>query len=216
MKKILNKLPDENTDDAMKLMPHSRHYHRYFEGYRESLIIDENGRKRIKRQYIGRYYERKCSDRQWIFVKLLYFALALGAVVLFSWSGLQSLPCGRVFAVELSTAASVFSLFAEIIVTLTCLTKKRKMDVHDYKSAFAKVKTISLLASLCMAVNGISIMACTVMIGSGERIPSYLAAAAALSAAALLMVQHILEARATYIVTQAKHNITLNDNIIEA
>lgn len=206
----------DSTDDIFELMPHSRHYHRYFEGYRETLEQDETGKRRIIRQYVGTYYKRDCTRVQWTLIKLLYLLLSATSAVLFSLGEIRKLPCSGLPYVELSCAVASFSLFVLLITVLTCLTKRQRMDIHDYKSAFVRLRQLSLITFFCMlaAACGFFLAAVDGIGGAGDG--TLAAGMEVLLAALSMLTLFLLEKRASYIQEKQDLGESLNDTIIEA
>ena len=211
----LSESAEEREKKDMKLMPHSKHYHRYFEDYSERLVADENGKRHIERKYVGKYYSRNCSELGWLLIKAGYSLLIMTAAVLFSWGSMQDVPANKLQIVAMCNAVSTLSGFALVVVAVICLTKKQKMDVHDYRSGFKRLKLFCLVTSVCMAVNGGAILlaAATETVERSEN--SFAAGLTILLAAVLLFVVFCLEKQAHYTVEAAANDTTLDDFVIQ-
>ena len=63
--------------EADRFMQHSRYYHRRFEGFMEQMVTGEDGRRRIRRVYVGDYFSQDMPDRRRVLTRILYAGLWL-------------------------------------------------------------------------------------------------------------------------------------------
>lgn len=112
---------------------HSNTYHKFFEGYTETKTENSKGKHgHIVREYTGRGYVLKCSDREWILRKILYAFLAAASCVCFVFSQLRTAASanakGAVFIGVVVLAAFAF-LFYELI---SFLMTGRLLTIDDF------------------------------------------------------------------------------------
>jgi hypothetical protein len=132
---------------------HSRAYHRYFEGWRERMAEDGNGKARIVREYYGDWYE--CGRGG--LGKLLYAVLFVAASVLFG--------CCAVNARAANTPAMVFAQLLDIIALLyfgvsvaLYITAKRRQTIGEWRSSSEGIRKSSLASAIALAVSSAAML----------------------------------------------------------
>ena len=189
---------------AVAEQKHSRSYHRYFEDYAESQVLDENGRVIIRRVYVGRYYRVKLSDRSLRRQKLLFVLLYLLAAVLFLWAG-STLRVSAVGAAAVFTAAALIALLWLAVPVFRRLTAPREMEVRAWRESAEQLRHVSLGAAVCLLA--CAVVTCGVCAASpdhsmAEAVPGLILY---VLSGGLALAIHLLERRTEYEILPPKH-----------
>lgn len=124
---------------------HSRSYHSYFEGYEERVVIDNKGRKKIERNYVGKSYMRDVSDKMNIFIKIAYwfiFALILASFVLIIT---RNIGANKVWWSIIGEASAIIFLVVLLIAIIDNCIAKRKMRIYDFRVTHKRIILISTI-----------------------------------------------------------------------
>lgn len=133
-------------------------YERFYAGFSEQEITDENGKTQLHREYIGNFYARKCTDEKlrthrarcvvcYVFCVCLYLLCAMQDVVY------NSLPLTGLL--EGSTLVALFFLLFPLYYHIF---GARRMIERVYRDASKRYRQLSLAASVCAFATAISIL----------------------------------------------------------
>lgn len=142
---------ERNNDSAETGFRHSDSYHRFFRGYTEIRRVKPNGRIGVERYYTQPWIVNAASDRVYWLNRLMYVSLVLLSVTAYIWAMCLPLDSNRAWFVALPGVAAVLLLFLLGVVVLNYLVMRRKMTLWDFETSTKRLKTVSLLASGCMA-----------------------------------------------------------------
>lgn len=156
----------DNLGDSIskgQLKPHtqfkpyvSQGYHRFFEGYRESLVMKPDGTgTMIKRIYTGPIYREQISGYGWVLKKIALLLLFLSACSLFIAAAGPSTMANRTGYVTIMEAISVGFFFWMAIGIIWKLLSIRNMEIFQWRSSHLRLIRASKYASIpliCCAV----------------------------------------------------------------
>lgn len=199
-------------EDGLSHGYHSRAYHRHFEGYRETEIIDAKGRTRIKRDYVGEWYSQDLTCGKRIALKITLAALWALTAAVFLFTASRTTRANASWYVTISEFGVVAGFLWTIVSLVLYLTAPEKMTIGDYRSASKGV----LRGSLCIAGFSLLTMLLTALhalLGSGTWTGELLCCVGFLTATALAVFMNRLEANVPYIRTSSTE-APLEDSVI--
>lgn len=118
----------------------SRAYRRYFQDYVEIPAVQSDGKVKIQRTYVGKYYQQEIPVWKRIIVRIGYIALMATAFGLYFRSGLADLPCNRVWYVTLFQAISVSCMIYAIVGLGEYLVSFGRLTIGEYRSVTKKMR----------------------------------------------------------------------------
>jgi hypothetical protein len=199
LKEKFDKMIDDATYtekiNSMDSRAHSRAYHRYFAGYTETKIVQEDGKTVIERVYTGTYYKRQLEGKNMLILKLAYLALAIAAAVLFAVNALKRVELNFQWYIALLETMAVVAIFWELIASVNYLISPETMTRYEFKISSCSIKratafAAAVLSALCVVSIVFEIL--TSCASDGEHI-AY--AARYLVAALCSLTVNILESR---------------------
>lgn len=113
---------------------HSRSYHNYFEDFEECEVLDEYGKSKIQRTYIGVWYTLDLSRAKNVLLLLGYSLLFLAAVFCFFYACSRSIPSNTQWLIILFEVVSLICLVWMVVSIFNYLTRPKKMTVYYFKS----------------------------------------------------------------------------------
>lgn len=150
---------EEEDRFSQKRSYHSGAYHRFFEGYSEIPIVNEDGKvSKIKRVYTGKLYLQRLDKPHRIAAKIEYPLLVILAGVLFFSAVTMKVPCNYIWWVSAVQACVFPSLLWLVTSVITYLLAKGEMKISEYRSGsrhllYAAVLCAGFtLASVCLAI----------------------------------------------------------------
>lgn len=126
---------------------HSLAYHRFFEDYTEK-IVEENGKIKIKRVYMGDFYQEACSGREKTLRKIVEILLYLLAVAAYIFGATRKTHMNAEWFVAVSQAITLLGLFWFLFPFLCSIKAKEKLTLQEYRDESVLPKTISLVITL--------------------------------------------------------------------
>lgn len=165
---------------------HSKAYHRFFEGYSESRVPKSNGKGyKIQRVYTGDYYRQNLIKSQRILLRLMYLALFLTIIYLFTSSAIIPLANNTTWYVVLAQAICIPFLFWILISFFSYLPSPKDMTIHDYRSSSISLKKATMGTSIGL---GLTVLATLffILLNPAEDLQLELVSAAKYLAAALI------------------------------
>jgi archaellum biogenesis protein FlaJ (TadC family) len=153
----------KDSENRRKNTPHSKAYHRFFEGYSEVTVPKAEGKgTRIERIYTGDYYRQDLTNLQRILIRLLYVTLFLCAAYLYISSAIVPLAINSTWYLVLPQAVSLPFLFWIIIAFFYYLPAKRDMVIADYRRSSLSLQKATRGAAIAL---GITALATLIYIG---------------------------------------------------
>ncbi|MCC8064662.1 MAG: hypothetical protein LIO78_05450 [Clostridiales bacterium] len=137
---------------------HSSRYHDFFDGYTEVRVAKPNGGYRIERYYTAPWMTPQLSQRERVELRLLYWCLYLGALLLYGWSMCQrvgSNTCPYVAAPGLVTVVPLLLLLFRLIAYTA---GKEKLTKYDYKHLSKGVRWWSFLTGCGLTLTAITVL----------------------------------------------------------
>lgn len=139
-------------------MVHSQQYHRHFEDYMEIVRMDENGKRRIERVYVGQYYSLDAQPKKTTQLKLSYVLLYIAALFFFFLGNSITCLSGLNKLVQLPVFAGTILLLYYGIVILRYVTRPKEMTVWEYKSGPLRILSIGKCFVAAVALKVIATM----------------------------------------------------------
>lgn len=134
---------------------HSYFYHKFFEGYSEYYVRDDEGKNRLRREYTSIGYLPDISGKRFLAHKFLYWGLFIIAGFIFVYSALilgGSKSDSDWYAV-ISQSLALFSMLI-LLWSLICFTMcSGVLTIHDFKSGPLAVRNNSLIVAVLMAIS---------------------------------------------------------------
>ncbi len=199
------KLRRKAEEDRDENVFHSRAYHRFFEGYRETRVLDSKGRTKIVREYAGTWYVQDVSRVLYVGVRLLYVFLFVGILLLFAGAALTQGGSGSALYVVLPEIVSICFFFRLFYVLTVCyLFVPGKMTVDDYRTSSLALEKSSAwcAAALFAAGAGTGIY---LLLHGDKTGTAVLAGLLFLAAAALSLLVSFVERKVPYRKVENSH-----------
>ena len=149
---------------------HSRAYHRYFEGYEESRRVNDKGKLKIERVYVGHYFRQNIGDRERILKRVLSFALYLAVLGSFLFAVTLDIRCNKAWYVVSSTVLSFLAMMWLAITLFFNLTAKREMEIRTLRDSSERFITASRLSFIFTALSAFAV-AVHVTLNPGKDLP---------------------------------------------
>lgn len=137
---------------------HSAAYHRFFNGYSEIPVLDEQGRRvKIRRIYTGRLYTQQLTQAQKTGLKIGYLCLLFLACFLFIHAVVMDIPCNYIWYVSAAEALVFPGILWLVPVLISYLPANGEFKISEYRSGPRHLRYASLLcaaasaAAVCMA-----------------------------------------------------------------
>lgn len=175
---------------------HSGPYRRYFKDYAEKQVVEPDGRLRIERIYVGRYYMRKLSPRQRLLRKALYAVLYLAACALFLHAAVENAAVNRTWFVVVPSTLSLLSFFWLLVPVFFYMTAPKEMVVRTYKDSSGNLIRLSLITAILLSVTAAA--AVVRALTAGGELSAFVAAGQYIAAGAILFCLCWLEKRQPY------------------
>lgn len=158
---------DRRTDEdrwAARLR-HSRHYHRYFQGYTE-VRVDKPGGYRVERYYTAPWKEHALERGQWIRLKLLYAVLALPAAVALAVSMRLNVLSNYLWFVFLPGFIAFLCAFLLCAHTASYISKHRRMTLWDFHSSSCYIRRAALAVAVASGLTVLMKLGCIALYGT--------------------------------------------------
>ena len=182
---------------------HSDYYHSQFEDYMEMSEPSPSGRVRIRRVYIGPYFQAKMSERRWILQKWLYVLLVVASFTLYFGFSYPSTPANRTFYVTIFQAISLFGYIFLGWFALGRLFAPRLLERRRHREAVRNLHLAALLLSIALGCCALANMVHFFL--SGKNTADLTQAAALMAAGVCAFVIHFLEGRVQYVRISNEH-----------
>ena len=177
---------------------HSRPYHRYFKDYAEKQVIEPDGKLRIERIYVGRYYARKLSPRQRLLRKVLYAVLYLAACAVFLHAAVENVAVNRTWFVVVPSTLSLLALFWLLVPMFFYMTAPKEMIVRTYKDSSGNLIRLSLITAILLSVTAVTAVVQTFVAEGGIELSALVVAGQYIAASAILFCLCWLEKTQPY------------------
>lgn len=156
---------------------HSSAFHRYFEGYAEHRVPQEDGTFQIERFYVGEYYRQDLSDRGRLGIRLLYVLLFFLSVRIFVLAGVQNTGSNLFLGTIACQIGCVCAYIGLFFILIAYLTSKREMEVRTYRETSQSLRKCTRV--LCCFQCGAAAMTLVYLVLSrGENLATELECAA--------------------------------------
>ena len=123
---------------------HSSAYHRYFEGYTEREVVNEKGKVKIQRVYIGDWYVRDLDKKQRILLPVMLFLMLAAASALFVICAVQTIPANMTWYTAVCQFAAGMCLAWNLVAWIEYIASPRKMTIGDYNSSTVRFRRSSI------------------------------------------------------------------------
>ena len=132
---------------------HSAAYHRFFEGYQETETVDEHGRRRLRRVYMGSVWRQAVTPKMYILIRVAYavlFALAVAALVT---AGIRETGATPFYEVVTELATVCLLAWTGYVLLVNYLFIPKEMTVHDYRASHGSLCKASLFLTAAFAAD---------------------------------------------------------------
>ena len=187
-------------DGKKKPFAGSRAYQRFFEDYEE--VYEPGKGHKIRRVYVGDYYQREGSALAWGLTKLGHLALFLLSFASFVWAAYPATVLNRCLPVALVQALCLAVYFRLAIALCSYLACPRRMTISSYKRGPRPLPKSSLALSLCLDACLLVSVGAGILLRAGKE--AFLLSLFYLPAAFLALGMKGLEERSGYQVTPAR------------
>ncbi len=193
---------------------HSKSYHRYFEGYAEYEMVNEKGKKTLRRVYTGAWYRQDLKAAAYVGLRIFYVLLAVGVLFLFGAAAVYQKESGNVLYVVLPEAATVgFLIYLLYILLVNYLFVPRKMTINDYRVSSRSLKNGSFGCAACLAADGLTTLL-YLMLHRGAYAGIWYAVLEFLGASALSAAIYLTEGRIPYLMEENENKPGEDDIVI--
>ncbi len=179
---------------------HSKAYHRYFEGYSETIIPKSNGKgSRIVRVYIGDYFRQNLSPRKRITIRVLYVVLFVCAAVFYISSAVQPLTINSTWYVVLPEAISLLFLSWILLTFLSYIPAERDMTIEGYRSSSLSLLKATLGSATCLGIAGLTTLIFIVLNPVDEYLSVLLCSGKFFAAGLFALAMNRIESKVNYL-----------------
>ena len=189
----LRRRAEEDRDSGRGVLFHSIFYHNYLEGYKEVYETDANGKRRLKRTYVGMWYVQRLSRTQYILLRLLYVLLFAAMIALVAFAALSQRASGSALYVVIPEILVVCMFFRILyILAASYLFAPKKMTINDYETSSGAIRNASLVMAVSTALCGAGSLIYGLIHGSltAELAPAGLFLLAGLTALVMNRIEH--------------------------
>lgn len=137
---------------------HSDYYHRRFSGWMEKIVEAEDGKKYIKRIYIGDYYILDLSGRKRRGIHFTYGTLYVLSVVFFIFASSRDIYANHTVVVQILCFVTLLLFVAMLAFLFAYVTAPRQMTVWEYYAGPARVQMSSKIAFLLLLAEALSVI----------------------------------------------------------
>ena len=181
----------------------SKRYDRYFEGYEESAVIDENGKKKIEVRYTKEYYSPKLTPQERKKKTVLYIILFVLVVAFQVLGGSLNIPSNYTTYMTIAQGCSLAISIALLTYLCSNLTAKDNMEISKYKSSHRNFKGVCMLSAIIFFGTFICSIAGMIAYYSAFNITAFLAAFLYMAAAICCIIMWKIENGIYYSVVSA-------------
>lgn len=173
-------------------------FNRYFEGYEKRVVMDENGKEKMKMVYIMDYYRPRLTEKGFTARKIINVVLFLISAAAQIFSGLRSdIPMNMTKYMGFAQCLGILALILVAIYLCSHLSAPYNMEIRSYRNAHDKLVIMSMIGTFILLA--IFVMAIVTMIVHGSfTVMSFIWAFMYLLAAACIAAIWLLEKRTEY------------------
>lgn len=199
----ITKASEKYFGDAGDSIHHSRHYHRYYEGYTEVRTPNPNSRfvpYKIQRIYTAPYMAADLERGVYLRYMVFYGLLAAAAILLYLSAFTDravSLNTNRYFA----AAAVMVTLVPLVLLTASLIAyylRPKKMKAYNYRTSTRNLKASAIAAAAGFLLSVLLLGVSLCILGSADLTAELLFAARLILAAAACLAVWRLERSMPY------------------
>lgn len=176
---------------------HSMSYHNHFDGYAE-YYEPGGGRRRIRRVYVGEYYEQKLSLMKRVLVRLLYIGLFLAGVSAAVFSACIPVASNCVWYVNIPQALTLPCAFYGLLTLVSYVAMPPRIKRSQYRFAVGGLPRAMCLAGCCCLMSAAAASVFAVLGGESFRGLTGQSILLFLAAGVLLLLICLIERRISY------------------
>ena len=196
----------ENTENRRSGTSHSKAYHRHFEGYSEITVPKRNGKgTRIQRIYTGNYFRQDLTERQRIFIHVLYVALFLCIAFMYTSSAILPLAINSTWYVVLPQAGSLPFLFWILIAFFSYLPAELDIKIADYRSSSVYLLKATKGSAISLGITALATLVFIILNPSDESLREMLCAGQYIVAGLIALAMHMIERKVRYLTIPNQH-----------
>jgi hypothetical protein len=177
---------------------HSGAYHRFFEGHSEEVIRNKSGKRAgIVRVYVGEYYSRKCSDREYLLAKATYVFLYCVAAIAYLFALTRPTESNMVWYTAVPGLLSVVPMILLFVKTVNCTMAKRRMKAYEYK-VFKKLFLLCVITAGFLCVTALMVLLFIILNSPADTGKEFVPCIFCILGACMILAIGIVERRARY------------------
>ena len=134
---------------------HSRSYQNEFEGFAERVVQTEKGRRKIKRIYVGSYYELDASDARRLFLKWTHLVFALVSAVFFVMAAGAKVQANYDRLIAFFQVVELLALARMLWLGVRNLFTKKRMIIRQYRYTSRVILVWSRVCAVAALFNGL-------------------------------------------------------------
>lgn len=193
---------------------HSRSYHKFFEDWAEKKVYDINGKLRVERVYVGKYYRSPLSAKHRMIQRGIYVLLYILSVALFILGGTKDIPANHSLIPSIFVAICIFPLAMLLSPLLRNLTAPKEMIIRQYRASSLDLIRVSGIAAGALTITAIASLLFLIT-NSSSAWETVICALRYLFAAGFLLALNRLEQRVNYEVLPPRASRPEQSTIIE-
>ena len=173
-------------------------FNRYFEGYEKRVVMDENGKEKMKMVYIMDYYRPRLTEKGFTARKIINVVLFLISAAAQIFSGLRSdIPMNMTKYMGFAQCLGILALILVAIYLCSHLSAPYNMEIRSYRNAHDKLVIMSMIGTFILLAIFITAIVTMIVFGS-FTVMSFIWAFMYLLAAACIAAIWLLEKRTEY------------------
>jgi len=193
---------------------HSKAYHRFFEGYTETRILNPNGKGyRIQRIYTGIYHRQDLTKNQRLLLRALYVVIYLSSVSLFVSSATLPLGSNSTWYVVITQVASIPLLFWILITFFSYLPAGQDLTIDEYRSSSLALQKAALGTALSLGLTALMTLIFMFLNLSNEPLNEFLCALKYLAAGLLAFALNGVEKKVNYLVFPSANRLPIDEKV---
>ena len=181
-------------------------FNRYFEGYEKRIVMDSNGKEKMKMVYVLDYYRPRLTEKSFLGRKILNVALFLISAAAQIFAGLQNgIPMNHAKYMGFAQCLGILALILIAIYMCSHLSAPHTMEVRSYRNSHEKFSLMAMIGTFILLAVFLTAVVTMILFGS-FGFSSFIWAFMYLLAALCLAAIWLLEKKTEY--DRVAHNST--------
>ncbi|MEI7845746.1 MAG: hypothetical protein WCK35_08080 [Chloroflexota bacterium] len=191
---------------------HSKAYHRFFEGYSEIKVPNQNGKGyRIQRIYTADYHRQDLTKAQQLVVRILYVVLFITSAYLFISSAALPLSSNSTWYVVMIQVISTPLLFWILVTLFSYLPAGQDLTIAEYRSSSLALQKATLSAAISLGLAALVTLVFMSLNQSNEPLSQLLCAVKYFGAGLLVLTMNRVEKKINYLVIPSHNKLPVDE-----